>query len=138
MTPTRTNAAIGFQVKTRADIPKVLRKVRRANIESLGHAGASIRLTAKRSIRKSANPAEPGRPPKTRRGQLRSAIRFAVEKNRQRVVIGPDFRIVGQSARAHEFGGRYRKQRYPKRPFMGPALTKTKDRLPRHWAGSVR
>jgi len=132
------NAAIGFQVKTRADIPKVLRKVRRANIENLGHAGASIRLTAKRSIRKSPNPAEPGKPPKTRRGQLRSAIRFAVEKNRQRVVIGPDFRIVGQSARAHEFGGRYRKQRYPKRPFMGPALTKTKDRLPRHWAGSVR
>ena len=138
MTPMRTNAAIGFQVGTRADIPKVLRKVRRANIESLGHAGAAIRLTAKRSIRKSPNPAEPGKPPKTRRGQLRSAIRFAVEKNRQRVVIGPDHRIVGQSARAHEFGGRYKRQRYPRRPFMGPALTKTKDRLPKHWAGSVR
>jgi len=133
-----TSAAIGFQIKTRADIPKVLRKVRRANIESLGHAGATIRLTAKRSIRKSANPAEPGKPPKTRRGQLRSSIRFAVEKNRQRVVIGPDYRIVGQSARAHEFGGRYRKQRYPKRPFMGPALTKTQSRLPKHWAGSVK
>ncbi len=133
-----TNAAIGFQVRTRADIPKVLRKVRRANIESLGHSGATIRLTAKRSIRKSPNPAEPGKPPKTRQGQLRSAIRFAVEKNRQRVVIGPDHRIVGQSARAHEFGGRYKRQRYPKRPFMGPALTKTKDRLPKHWAGLVK
>jgi len=132
------SAAIGFQVKTRSDIPKVLRKARRANIENLGHAGASIRLTAKRSIRKSANPAEPGKPPKTRRGQLRSSIRFAVEKNRQRVVVGPDYRIVGQSGRAHEFGGRYRKQRYPNRPFMGPALTKTKDRLPKHWAGSIR
>ena len=132
------NAAIGFQVKTRSDIPKVLRKARRANIENLGHAGATIRLTAKRSIRKSANPAQPGKPPKTRRGQLRSSIRFAVERNRQRVVIGPDHRFVGQSARAHEFGGRYRKQRYPKRPFMGPALTKTKDRLPKHWAGSIR
>jgi len=133
-----TSAAIGLQVRTRSDIPKVLRKVRRANIESLGHAGATIRLTAKRSIRKSPNPAEPGRPPKTRRGQLRSSIRFAVEKNKQRVVIGPDYGVVGQSARAHEFGGRYRRERYPKRPFMGPALTKTKDRLPKHWAGSVK
>jgi len=132
------NAAIGFQVKTRSEIPKVLRKAHRANIDSLGHAGGTIRLTAKRSIRKSANPAEPGKPPKTRRGQLRSSIRFAVERNRQRVLIGPDHRIVGQSGRAHEFGGRYRKQRYPKRPFMGPALTKTKDRLPKHWAGSIR
>jgi len=132
------NAAIGMNIKTRSDIPKVLRKVRRANIVSLGHAGATIRLTAKRSIRKSASPAQPGKPPKTRRGQLRSSIRFAVEKNRQRVVIGPDFRIVGQSARAHEFGGRYKRQRYPKRPFMGPALTKTQSRLPKHWAGSVK
>ena len=132
------NTAIGMNIKTRSDIPKVLRKARRANIENLGYAGASIRLTAKRSIRKSVNPAEPGKPPKTRRGQLRSSIRFAVERNRQRVLIGPDHRIVGQSARAHEFGGRYRKQRYPKRPFMGPALTKTKDRLPMHWAGSIK
>ena len=132
------NAAIGMNIKTRSDIPKVLRKARRANIENLGHAGASIRLTAKRSIRKSANPAQPGKPPKTRRGRLRNSIRFAVERNRQRVLIGPDHRFVGQSARAHEFGGLYRKQRYPKRPFIGPALTKTKDRLPKHWAGSIR
>ncbi len=132
------NTAIGLQVNTRADIPKVLRKARRANIESLGHAGAAIRLTARRSIRKSPNPAAPAQPPRTRRGQLRRAIRFAVEKNKQRVVIGPEFRIVGQSARAHEFGGRYKRQRYPKRPFMGPALEKTQSRLPRHWAGSVR
>ena len=138
MTSTRTNSAIGIQVRTRADIPRVLRAARRANIENLGHAGAAIRLTAKRSIRRSDKPADPGKPPKTRRGQLRSSIRFAVERNRQRVLIGPDHRIVGQSARAHEFGGRYRKQRYPKRPFMGPALTKTKDRLPKHWAGSIR
>jgi len=36
---------------------------------------------------------------------------------------------------------RYQSQQpnvYPKRPFMGPALDKTRARLPRHWAGSVR
>ena len=129
---------VGMKVRTRSDIPKVLRKIRRANIENLGHAGASIRLTATRSIRKSAEPSAPGTPPHTRRGQLPKAILYAVEKQKQRVVIGPDYMKIGRSASAHEFGGRYRKERFKKRPFMGPALEKTKDRLPRHWAGSVR
>jgi len=133
-----TGAAIGIRVRTRADIPRVLRAARRANITSLAHAGASVRLTARRSIRQSTRPSDPGRPPRTRRGQLRRSIRYAVETHQQRVVIGPGYRTVGTSARAHEFGGRYRKQRYPKRPFMGPALDRTRDRLPRHWAGSVR
>jgi len=136
MTPTST--AIGMKVRTRADIPRVLRAARRANIESLAHAGASVRLTARRSIRQSTRPSDPGCPPRTRRGQLRRSIRYSVEKHQQRVVIGPEYRTVGQSARAHEFGGRYRTQRYPRRPFMGPALEKTRDRLPTHWAGSVR
>jgi hypothetical protein len=39
---------------------------------------------------------------------------------------------------AHEFGGHYRREHYDKRPFMGPALQKIKDRLPSMWAGSVK
>lgn len=130
--------AIGMKVRTRSDIPKVLRKMRRANIENLGHAGASIRLTAKRSIKKSPEPSAPGTPPHTRRGQLPKAILYVVEKPKQRVVIGPDYMKIGRSATAHEFGGRYRKERYRRRAFMGPALEKIRERLPRHWAGSVR
>lgn len=129
---------IGMRVTTRSDIPRVLRAVRRANIESLGHAGAAVRLTASRSIRRSPNPSVPGRPPRTRRGQLRRAIRYGVEKHREAVVIGPVYGGVGRSAHPHEFGGRYRGRRYDARPFMGPALEKTAPRLPRHWAGSVR
>lgn len=30
------------------------------------------------------------------------------------------------------------RRRYPKRPFMGPALMRSKERLPRKWQGSVR
>ena len=52
--------------------------------------------------------------------------------------IGPEHAKVGRSASAHEHGGRYKGQRYPKRPFMGPALETTTERLPRKWAGSVR
>jgi hypothetical protein len=54
------------------------------------------------------------------------------------VVIGPDYQNVGQSGAAHEFGGHFRHENYPRRPFMGPALEKVKDRLPSFWAGSVR
>mgnify|MGYP005614270345 CR=1 FL=1 len=57
---------------------------------------------------------------------------------KQSVVIGPDAEVVADSGAAHEFGGRFRQENYDKRPFMGPALEKTKDRLPRMWAGSVK
>ena len=129
---------IKMKVQTRMDVQKVLRKVRRANIESLGHAGAAIRLTARRSIRRSPKPSAVGRPPHTRRGLLRRAIVYAVDKYRQMAVIGPAYGVIGLSATPHEFGGKYMRQNYARRPFMGPALEKTKHRLPRHWAHSVK
>ena len=106
--------------------------------EGLAHAAATIRLIARRSIRRSPVASAPGTPPHTRRGQLRRAILYAVEKDRQSVVIGPDYGLIGLSATPHEFGGRYRRERYPKRAFMGPALENVEDRLPKFWAGSVR
>jgi hypothetical protein len=107
---------IATKVKTKDETKKVLAKAKQGNFKSLGHAGAAIRLTAKRSIRK----------------------RKKVEKQKGLVVIGPDHSKVGASGSAHEHGGRYKRQRYPKRPFMGPSLEKTQDRLPKLWAGSVK
>ncbi len=75
---------------------------RRANIESLGHAGAAIWLTANRSIRKREGPSTPGKPPHTRRGQLRSAILYAVERQRESVVIGPEGLAAAQDALMEE------------------------------------
>ena len=129
---------IELKIQTRMDVQKVLRRAKRANIESLGHAGAAIRLTARRSIRRSPNPSTPGRPPHTRRGLLRRAIVYAVDKTRQMVTIGPGYGMVGRSATAHEFGGKYKRQNYERRAFMGPALQKIKNRLPRSWARSIR
>jgi hypothetical protein len=129
---------IGARARTRFDAGKVRSRVKKANIESLGHAGATIRLTARRSIRKRKGPSAPGTPPHTRQGQLRRAIVYAVEKREERVVIGPEYAVVGPAGMPHEFGGRFRGQRYRRRPFMGPALMKVKDRLPRKWAASVR
>jgi len=129
---------IGLAVRTQFDSGKVLAKARKGSVESLGHAGGLIRKVARHSIRRSPVASSPGTPPHTRRGQLRRAILYAVEKDRQSVVIGPDYGLIGLAAAPHEFGGRYRRERYPKRPFMGPALENVEDRLPRFWAGSVR
>ena len=129
---------VGAKVKTKLDAKKIRSAARKGNITSLGHAGAAIRLTGRRSIRKSPSASAPGSPPNTRRGRIRNAIKYAVLPDKQSVVIGPDVEIAGTSAKAHEFGGRYKREQYEKRPFMGPALEKTKTRLPAMWAGSIR
>lgn len=129
---------IGAKARTKFDGKKVRRATMAGSIKSLGHAGAAIRLVARRSIKKSPTASPPGAPPHTRRGRIRNAIKYAVSANKQSVVIGPDVEVAGTSAKAHEFGGRYKQEQYDKRPFMGPALEKTKARLPAMWAGSVK
>ena len=132
---------IRMRVTTRFFAKRVMNKVERAIIRSLFKAAGLIRITALRSIKKRKKdgaPSPPGKPPRTRFGRLREAILFAVDRRRQSAVIGPDFGMVGRSAVAHEFGGRYRRQQFDQRAFMGPALIKNKDKLPKMWAGSVR
>jgi len=127
-----------IKAKTRFDPKKLKRAAKAGAIKSLGHAGAAIRLVARRSIKKSKQPSNPGSPPNTRKGRIKNAIKYAVSADKQSVVIGPDVEVAGTSAKAHEFGGRYKREQYDKRPFMGPALEKTKERLPAMWAGSVK
>ena len=134
---------------------KVKDAAARANFTNLTHAAAAIRLTARRSIKKApkargrdaqgrfksagkTQPSSPGKPPHTRKGQIKRAILYAVERKAGRAFIGPTYEAMGMSASAHEFGGRFRGQRFRKRPFMGPALKENVPRLPRLWAGSVR
>ena len=117
---------------------RVLAKTKQASIQNLGHAGAAIRLTARRSIRRSQRYAAEGKPPHTRRGQLKSAIAYSVERQQDLVVIGPEATKVGPSGSAHEHGGKYKRTRYAKRPFMGPALQRMQPRLPKIWAGSIK
>ena len=129
---------VGVSVKTKDNMRQLAAKAKQGTFNSLGHAGAAIRLTARRGIRRRKSASPVGTPPSTRRGQLKRAIAFAVVKQEQLVVIGPEFDVVGESGKAHEFGGVFRREHYDKRPFMGPALEKVKDRLPALWAGSVK
>jgi len=94
-------------IKATATLKKeaVLKRVRRASITNLGQAGAYIRGIAKKSIKVSPKPAPPGKPPHSRKGQLKRAILFAVEKVPGRVLIGPTATDVGRIGHTHEFGG---------------------------------
>ena len=129
---------IGVKVKDKFNPARIKDAVKRANFRNLGHAGAAIRLTARRSIRKSKNASQSGTPPHTRRGQLKRGILYAVDQDAGGVIIGPAYTIVGQSGKAHEFGGRYKRQFYPARSFMGPALDKNKVKIPTLWKDSIK
>ena len=61
-----------------------------------------------------------------------------MDSRRESVVIGPAESIIGTAMVAHEYGGTYRKRRYPKRPLMGPTLEKTPTKLPALWEKSVK
>ncbi len=129
------------RVKTRRKMTpgRVRKAAKKANLTSLRHAAAVLRLDARRSIRKRSKrgkPAAPGKPPKTKRGQLRRSILFDADADS--AIVGPSAKFVGESGSAHEHGGRYRDQMYPERPFMRPALEKLRPRLSRFWSDSLR
>jgi len=54
------------------------------------------------------------------------------------VLVGPAHSLIGASGSAHEFGGRYKDENYPERPFMFPALRKSAAHLPALWRDAVK
>lgn len=129
---------IGATCKTRFDSRKVLRRGESATGRYLSRAGATVRKVARWSIRQRQTASAAGLPPHTRRGQLRRSVLYAVDRMSRSVVIGPSANVVGTSGKAHEFGGRYRHEKFPQRPFMGPALRRVEPSLPAMWADSYR
>lgn len=120
------------------DERRILMLVERANVTSLHRAGAYIRKAARNKVTTSQNASTAGSPPNTRRGLLKNSLLFGVEKRIPAVVIGPAGSIIGTAMKAHEFGGRYKKQRYPKRPLMAPTLERTRSQLAKFWENTVK
>lgn len=94
-------------VRVEDNTKRVRDAARRATFKNLGHAGASLRLAARRLIRTRQKYSEPGMPPSTRRGALRNSILYAVEGDHT-VVIGPSANLISDVARVHEHGGTQR------------------------------
>lgn len=116
----------------------LLARVARASKEVLKRMGAYVRTAARRKVKTGEKPSVPGTPPHTRHGALKRGILFGLERGGKSVVIGPSEKFVGTSASAHEFGGAYKKERYPKRPLMGPALKESSPHLARLWQDAVK
>lgn len=120
------------------DADGLVARVARASVDILRRMGAYVRTVARRKVRTSDRPSTPGTPPHSRTGALKRGILFGVEKRQTSVVAGPSERFVGTSMAAHEFGGAYKRERYPRRPLMGPALKESAPRLARMWQDAVK
>ena len=129
---------MSVKMRFELDSRRLLGIVNKANYKALRSAGAYVRKTAQNAVFKSKRASKEGTPPHTRRGLLKRSILFGVDKSRMSVVIGPAKKFIGVSMTAHEFGGMYRRRRYPKRPLMGPTLNKTAPQLPKLWEDAVK
>jgi hypothetical protein len=128
---------LGFNIKIEDTTKNVAKAVDRASFRNVGHAAASVRKTAAASIEKSAGPSQPGRPPHTKKGRLKRAIRFHVDKQKQEAIVGPQASMVGEVGEALEFGKEFRGDQYEERPFMGPARDANTDRFGNSFKGSI-
>lgn len=120
------------------DADGLVARAAKASVDVLRRMGAYIRRVAQSKVRQSRNPSQPGEPPHTRRGALKRGILFGVDRRTGSVVVGPSIRFVGTSMQAHEFGGGYKRERYPKRPLMGPSLRESAPHLAKMWEGAVK
>lgn len=123
---------IGMRVKNTAFNHKaIIRDQERRTKRGLYKGAGAIRLTARRSIRKSKNPSSPGQPPHTQSEShqyysLRNSIAYAVDNTRLSAVIGPKkttytrksgrrstraHNVVKRIGQLHEFGGTVRQRR---------------------------
>lgn len=125
----------GVKVKTSDRTKRVKAAADKATFRNFSHAAASIRKDAVQSIEVSPDPSPPGDPPHTRRRLLPRAVRFAVD--REGAVIGPAASVARQVGNVHEFGGQYKGEQYPARPFMFPALERAMPRFAGQWKGSI-
>lgn len=131
---------------------KVLSKMQSHTAKALKRAGAFVQRTARRSMRKGGPVSLPGKPPKSREGQLKRFLFFVVDREAESVVIGP-VKLVGadDAPKVLEHGGttertlfsrgqgrRATQARYEPRPFMGPALEKETGNLPKLWEDAFK
>jgi len=130
-------SAVGWTVRTRDDVKKILRKVKKTEAAILFGIGGYVRKVARHSIKRSRTPGPAGGPVRTRFGLAKTAILFAVERDDERVTIGPSYEIIGQAMMGHEHGIRFRGEETTKRPTMGPALEESLPEYRRMWRNSI-
>ena len=120
------------------DADGLVARVAKASLGVLRRIGAYVRAVARRKVKPGKDASAPGTPPHSGTGALKRGILFGVDRRAGTVLIGPSAEFVGESMAAHEFGGAYRKERYPKRPLMGPSLKESSPHLAEFWRDAVK
>lgn len=141
------------------DFEKAGKAYKRASNSALRRAGAYVRRVAMNSIRRGTIvggkmiASKPGTPPRywAQYGlNFRQSILYKVDGDE--VVVGPIAGRHGKLGALHEFGGSqmidvYDKDsgkkrsvlaNYPARPFMAPALARSKRRISKFWEDTVK
>ena len=127
-----------MNTKVEFDEDGLVARVAKASLAVLRRMGAYVRRAAQHKVRSSEKPSPPGTPPHSKTGALKRGILFGVDRRTNSVVVGPSVRFVGTSMQAHEFGGGYKRERYPKRPLMGPSLRESAPHLAKMWENAVK
>ena len=86
--------------------------VLQGSFAALRRAGAYVRRAARHKVKTSDHPSPPGSPPHSRAGLLKRSILFGLDKPARTVVIGRAESVIGNAMAAHEFGGRYKRERF--------------------------
>jgi hypothetical protein len=128
------------------DGQRVIRSVDAATRKVLSKFGAFTRQRARSSIRKRKRPADPGSPPSSHVGTLRTIL-FGFDPVRRSVVIGPvRAGKAGVATGVLEKGGtetlfkrgKAVKAHYRAFPYMGPAFAEELKKMPAMWQGAVK
>lgn len=128
---------IGTMTQFQSRVKEVEEAAEKAAFRNLGHAAASIRKDAVKSITRSKEPSPEGGPIHTRKGQAKRAVRYAVDFEKEEALIGFQESKVGTAMAAHERGETYKDVDFPERPTMGPALERGAPRFAKDWAASI-
>jgi phage gpG-like protein len=118
-------------------LERISKAVKRAADGALDAAAFVIQQRAQDKIQTAKGPSEPGQPPHSKRGRLRRAILYSYSKQIKEAVIGPAASRMATAGAAHEFGGRFRRTKYPARPYMGPTLAENAHVIPEKFRGSI-
>ena len=151
-------SSLNFSVKSQFfDKDIVVNVITKNERRYLVRAGSYIRKSARSSIKnppkKGERNSSPGNPPFNQTGKLKGGIFFSYDPANRSVVIGPEKLANGDLTllSALEFGGRTRwKWKDPKtgtketgthtiaaRPFMRPAMERSKGMLQQIWKESI-
>jgi hypothetical protein len=130
---------IKLKVTTTNDFPAVKKQAQGGILRSIQHAAASLRLIVRRSIRRRKKPSSPGTPPSSPTGRLRESIRYElVDGSKYLAHVGPARSVIGPAGQPHEFGGSFRDESYPDRPYMRPGLEAILPRMPEEFRGLIK